>query len=259
MRDLLIYLDARFGESATWASIAAMLVAAHVSIDPGLWHTITMWGTLGAGALAVVLREAGNKPPQTIASDLLSTIGAAAVATAGDDAPKPAPAPAPAHAPTPAAAGSIASALGMVLLVPVLLLASLSACSNTSVSAVANDVALIDSGLGTTLKALNVTLPPQATTALADITAAASAIGSADTTAAAQPIVQRVATDVLAVAQAVLPLVPGGSAAYVAIEAAEVLVPAIETAVGLATNVGAAPGGMTPDQARLILRSAASK
>lgn len=74
MLDLLKYLDARLGEPGTWASIAAMLVLAHVSVDPGTWHVITAYGIIIAGLLGVVLREIGNKPPMQIANDVAQAL-----------------------------------------------------------------------------------------------------------------------------------------------------------------------------------------
>ena len=51
MRGLLEYLDARLGEPSTYAAIAAMLMAAHVGIDPGVSRT---WLSLCCGAAAVL-------------------------------------------------------------------------------------------------------------------------------------------------------------------------------------------------------------
>ncbi len=74
MRSLLAYLDARFGEASTYAGIAAVLGAAHVSVDPGVLHAVTLWGVVLAGALAVLIGEAGNKPDQTVATDVLTAL-----------------------------------------------------------------------------------------------------------------------------------------------------------------------------------------
>jgi hypothetical protein len=74
MRSLLLYLDARFGEPSTYAGLAALLAAGHVSLDPGVLHAVTLWGVVISGVLAVVLSEAGKKPPATIAADVLNAL-----------------------------------------------------------------------------------------------------------------------------------------------------------------------------------------
>ena len=74
MRDLLAYLDARFGEASTYAGLAAILAAAHVSVDPGLWHAITLYGVVVSGVLAVVIREGGTKPPAQVAADVIEAV-----------------------------------------------------------------------------------------------------------------------------------------------------------------------------------------
>lgn len=71
MMDLLKYIDARLGEAATWASIATLLALAHVNIDPGLWHTVTMDGVIASSLLGILLAEGGKKPPAAIALDVL--------------------------------------------------------------------------------------------------------------------------------------------------------------------------------------------
>lgn len=72
MIDLLKYLDARLKEASTWATIAALLAAAHLSIDGALWQEISTWGLIGAGALGIVLVERGSKTPAEIARDVLA-------------------------------------------------------------------------------------------------------------------------------------------------------------------------------------------
>ena len=74
MLEILAYLDARFSEPSTYVGIAAMLMSAHVSVDPGVWATVTLWGTVIAGAVAVLLPEIGKKPPMQIASDVLAAL-----------------------------------------------------------------------------------------------------------------------------------------------------------------------------------------
>ncbi len=83
MLDLLKLLDSRLGEPSTWAGIGTLLIAAHVSVDPGVWHTVTLWGTIGASALAAVLSEVGTgKTPAQIAQDGLAALIAAVRAAA---------------------------------------------------------------------------------------------------------------------------------------------------------------------------------
>lgn len=140
-----------------------------------------------------------------------------------------------------------------------LLAAGCSALGNLTPASVAQDVNLIAQALPNILAQMKVSVPAIVATALSDLVAAAQAIASAETTAAAQPIVQRVAADVMAVAAAVLPLVPGGSVVAVAIQAAQALIPAIETAVGLVTTVSAVPAAMSASEARLILAGDAAR
>lgn len=78
MLQLLKLLDARMGEPSTYASIAAALMLAHVSVDPGTLHTVTMCGVLLAAALGVVLSEVGSKSPLQIAADAIGALTAAA-------------------------------------------------------------------------------------------------------------------------------------------------------------------------------------
>lgn len=76
MMDLLKYLDARLGEPSTYAGIAALLMAAHVSIPAGVWSDITLWLPVISAVIAVVLREAGTKSPTQIVADVLATLQA---------------------------------------------------------------------------------------------------------------------------------------------------------------------------------------
>lgn len=99
---------------------------------------------------------------------------------------------------------------------------------------------------------------------IADLQKAGTAIVSATTVAAAQPIVQQVETDVNAIVAALSGL-PLPSAIETVVLAASILLPVIETAVGLAlppsapTARMAASSTMSVDQARLVLRASASR
>lgn len=90
MMDLLKFIDARLGEPSTWAGIAVMLAAAHVSMPAGVWDQITLWGMVLAGAAGVFLKEADTKPTSQIASDVLAAL-VAAVKAMPDTKPPPAP------------------------------------------------------------------------------------------------------------------------------------------------------------------------
>jgi hypothetical protein len=80
MLDLLKFADARLGEPSTWASIALLLATAHVSVDPGVLHQVTLWASIASGVLGVVLTEVGTKPAAQIASDAVTALLAAAKA-----------------------------------------------------------------------------------------------------------------------------------------------------------------------------------
>ncbi len=136
----------------------------------------------------------------------------------------------------------------------------LTACASTSdiPATVATDAGLIASGLAGAFASVSA-VPSAVTTALSDMASAAQALGSADTTAAAQPLVQRIEADVNAVVAAVaaLPGLPAGVST--AITAAQVLLAVIEAGVNLVVSASAAPGTMTPAEARLILAGLAAK
>lgn len=142
-------------------------------------------------------------------------------------------------------------------------IAALAGCATGSppLAQVVADVQTIASGLSGAIEKLPPGIipggtPSVITAALADLQAVAASIGAADTAAAAQPLVQRVAVDVNVVvgALASLPLPAPVSTAF---QAAMVLLPVIEAAVGMMVPAGATPGAMTPAQARVVLRDAA--
>jgi len=91
MMDLLRYLDARMGEASTYAGVAALLGALHVSVDPGVLHAATLWGMCLAGVLAVVLREAGKVPAAQVAEDAAAALVAGVKAMPAPAAPPAAP------------------------------------------------------------------------------------------------------------------------------------------------------------------------
>lgn len=90
--DLLKFIDARLGESSTYASLAVLLALVHVNVDPGTMHVAALWGAVAASVLGVVLAEVGSgKTVPQIASDALGAFLAAL---------KVMPAPAPTTAST---------------------------------------------------------------------------------------------------------------------------------------------------------------
>lgn len=139
-------------------------------------------------------------------------------------------------------------------------LAALAACQtgNTTLAVVAQDVSTIASGLLGVLPNLPANIVPAATMAkvgeaVADLQKLAAQLSSTATTTAAQPIVQQVEADVNTIvdALAAFPIPPPYSTA---IQAAAVLLPVIEVAVGFVVPAKTASASMTADQARAALR-----
>ncbi len=98
MMDLLKYANARLGEASTWSAITALLIGLHLSVDPGLMHTITIYVPIVTGLLGVVIADAENKkPPAAIAEDVLGALARAIIT-------QPAPAAVPVAPPAPPAA-----------------------------------------------------------------------------------------------------------------------------------------------------------
>ncbi len=93
-----------------------------------------------------------------------------------------------------------------------------------------------------------------ATQAIMDLQAAADAAATANTIAAARPVVTRIAADVNAVIGALSAASLPDALTHV-LQAASVLLPIVEAAVGLAAPAGAGTGVMTPAQARAALRT----
>lgn len=75
MLNLLKYLDARLGEASTWSALAALFLALHVNIDPGVWKAITLWGTVGSAGLGFLITEASSgKTAGQTAQDILAAL-----------------------------------------------------------------------------------------------------------------------------------------------------------------------------------------
>ncbi len=143
---------------------------------------------------------------------------------------------------------------------------SLAACAvgTPTPTAVASDVNLIATAFAAMLPTLasipGISAPTTTSVnqAIGDLQVAATAIVAAATIAAAQPVVSRVETDVNAVI-VVLAGLPLPAPIPSVLEAASVLLPIIETAVGMTTLVGITPAAMTPTQARAALRIVATQ
>src|SRR5271169_2292507 len=101
MMNLLKYLDARLSEPSTYAGMSAMLIAANINIDPGIWHMITLWGGVASGVLATILAEVGTASPSQLAGDAVNAL-VAAVQAMPAAAPPPPPPPAAPPPPVPA-------------------------------------------------------------------------------------------------------------------------------------------------------------
>lgn len=76
MLALLKLLDARMSEPSTYAGLSAVLLALNVNIDPGVMHQVTLYGTLAAGVMSILLTEVGNKPPMQVAVDVIQALAA---------------------------------------------------------------------------------------------------------------------------------------------------------------------------------------
>jgi len=90
--EILKFADARLREPSTWAGLAALLGMLHVSVDPGVWQAVTLWGTVGAPGLAILLSEAGSKPAVQVGEDVLAALtgalkAATPAAVSQEDAP----------------------------------------------------------------------------------------------------------------------------------------------------------------------------
>jgi hypothetical protein len=148
----------------------------------------------------------------------------------------------------------------------------LGACASqpvdTTLATVAADVNTIAAGLkgvltqlGTmSIAGLTPAIVSTVGTAIANIQSVAAAVSTATTTAAVQPLVQKIETYLNAVisALAAILLRPPISTA---LQAAAILLPVVEAAIGLVTNAVPMQMGasaMTADQARLILRGNAA-
>jgi hypothetical protein len=140
-----------------------------------------------------------------------------------------------------------------------LFVAALMGCAQSSdvPATVATDAGLIASGLAGAFKDISA-VPGAMMAALTDLASAAQALADADTIESAQPLVQRIETDVNAMVTAVGALSLPANAAS-ALQAAQVLLVVIEAGVNMVVTASGAREAMTPEQARLVLAAAAAK
>lgn len=140
-------------------------------------------------------------------------------------------------------------------------IAALMACAGQTVpqalQQAASDASLIANGLAAVMPQLSplVSASTLATAQgwLTKLQSAASQLAGIPTTTGAVPLVQQIEQGVNAIVGIAAPLLAATPAGPI-LTAATVLLPVLETAVGL--FVPPAAGGMTPDQARLILAGA---
>jgi len=159
--------------------------------------------------------------------------------------------------------------LATAALLPLAACAPGQSASSVTPSQVVNDIGLIATGLTGALPALGLAGVSASTVAtvgkyVSQISGLASSVSTALSTSAALPVVEQIGSvlqQILTVAGPLLPP-PWGAA----VMAAEVLLPVIESGVGMLVNAATpaptAPAPlitMTPDQARQFLASVASK
>lgn len=131
--------------------------------------------------------------------------------------------------------------------------------ANTIGQQVVTDVNILSNGLTPILPQLAPSVPPDAQARIAvlvaQVQAAVNAIVPGMTAALAQPTVVTIGNAVNAIA-AELQTVPGiPTNVRNTVTAAQALLPLIEVAVNMVIPVGASPSGMSPAQARMILRA----
>lgn len=150
--------------------------------------------------------------------------------------------------------------LGLIAAVPLAGCAGSTTTANTIAQQVVSDVGLIATGLQAALPGLTTTAGVSATAVskvsgyVTQLQSLASSVTTSLTTTSAQPVIQQIISvvgEIAAVAGPALPP-PWGTA----ILAAEVLLPVVASAVGIAmasTSAAAAAPAMTPSMARTVL------
>lgn len=136
--------------------------------------------------------------------------------------------------------------------------------TNKTVAQVANDVNVIAAGLQGVLTQLgpmtgiNSDTLIKVSTAIAGIQSIAKSISQVSDVASAQPLVQQLETylNTIVSVLAAVPFLP--PPVTMALQAASILLPVIETLLGMFVSAKPMLSTMTPDQARLILKASAS-
>jgi hypothetical protein len=143
--------------------------------------------------------------------------------------------------------------------------------ANKVLAVVAQDAATIASGLEGALPAIGAAAGMSATSVasigqiIADVQAVSSQLAVAASTSAAQPLVQQLAADVNSIIAALQGVTTLPQQVQLALTAAAVLLPVILTAVELvippppAAAARRSRSSMTPEQARVVLKSVARK
>lgn len=137
--------------------------------------------------------------------------------------------------------------------------------TDASISAIARDASILASGLmGAIAQLGSLAIPATVSAALAGLQSVADALSTVASQSAALPLVQKIESYVNVIVQALasIPLLP--APVTLALQAATILLPIIEAAVGMvlpASSMRAklAPSNMSPSEARLILIGAAKK
>jgi hypothetical protein len=135
---------------------------------------------------------------------------------------------------------------------------ALSACAGQTAAQIgqqaATDAALIATGLENFLSMAQGVPPATAakiTVYAQDVQRLAASLSASMTASQAQPIVQQIAADVTAVAQAAAGLVPPGSQAAQILADVQLVMPLLQIVVGIVSPAAAAPGKADAARARL--------
>lgn len=70
---ILLFLASRLKEGSTYAAIGTALALLHLNVDPGLMHTVSLFGALVSVVLGIVIADQG-KPVGTVVSDVLGAL-----------------------------------------------------------------------------------------------------------------------------------------------------------------------------------------
>jgi hypothetical protein len=155
------------------------------------------------------------------------------------------------------------------ILIGLLATTALAGCNtpvtDKTVAAVASDISIIAAGLQGVIGPLSAVVNIDPTTlatakmAINGIADIAKAMSSVTDVAGTQPLVQKLETylNMAVSALATVPLLP--PTITIALQAASILLPVIESLVGLAMQAPRAGNAMSPAEARLVLKASAIK